>query len=68
MQRQGQSRANVQAEQVLVDGFEVSEDFLHLVHDVVHIALCELLNLIIGKRVRKIYKKEVNFFLNELLT
>ena len=68
VQRQGQSRANVQAEQVLVDGFEVSEDFLHLIHDVVHIALSELLNLIIGKRVRKIYKKEVKIILDELLT
>ena len=48
---QWQCASNVQTEQILVDGLEVSKDFLDLIYDIMHIILSELLNLVVMYRI-----------------
>jgi hypothetical protein len=44
VEREGEGGADIETEEIFIDGLEISENFLNLVYDVVHIILCELLD------------------------
>lgn len=54
VQRQGESRADIETKKIFIDGFKIGKDFLDLIDNIVHITLRKLLNPLIRDRVWKI--------------
>ena len=52
--RQTNYRGHANAKQIIIYRLKICEHFLHLIHDIMHICLCELLNSVMGHSRRKV--------------